>query len=129
VLADTVLANKRMTVTATISDVRIPRDGTAEIHFNSPNVDGYENIKDRSLDLHCPGTVTLGMARADALKIGKLHTLVISGEPEFRPGSGDVLGDALFGGGGLMQVTIRGDVYRLGTLWLQNAQYKVVMRQ
>ena len=96
------LLNKRLTVRCRITDVRIPKEGAAEVRFASPNLGAYGTNSSHSLYLNFPGHVTLALSKEKTLTIGTRQTLEVTGAVEFVAGAGDVLGDVFFGREGLV---------------------------
>lgn len=124
VKAQELLQNRDMILTAVIRDVRMSRDGTAQIQFNGFDLGTYAQIKEKHLQVMVPGSVDVPMKREEALCLSPGLTIQMSGRPLFGS-SGNTVIDGIAQSSALLTVTIRGDFRALGMLRLENMRWRI----
>lgn len=121
---DAALEASHMTITVAVTDVRVPHDGEAEIHYRAPDLTqsipkGLQNIR-----IQFRGRATINLSRDQALRINPGTTMKISGKPVFTP-SRDVVSDAFASTRSIVTLSVQGFAASLGFLDFTARQYEI----
>lgn len=122
-IAATLIAGKSMALRATITDIRMPRDGVAVITFKDLDTGAYGLRKQNVLHAGTSGKVELQLPREEALKLVKGMRIELAGEAAFKP-SDRGLDAIMASANALTSIQFRGGGHSLGYISLEKMRWR-----